>query len=95
MKLEVEFLNKQLLILMICGDKPWDADYAHNVGESYGVFDSHLRYFDLVHWHSLNFYIDLRGGAVVARYAHNVEVAGSIPAPANFGLSYKALINFV
>lgn len=43
-KLEVEFLNEQLLILMICGDKPWDANCAHNAGESYGWFDSSLRY---------------------------------------------------
>lgn len=49
---------------------------------------------NVVHWHIEDFIV-LRGGAVVARYAHNVEVAGSIPAPASFGLSYKALINFV
>ena len=43
-KLEVEFLIEQLNF-RICGDKPWDANCAHNAGESYGVFDSHLRYF--------------------------------------------------
>jgi hypothetical protein len=35
--------------LLDCGDKPRDAGVAHNHGESYGGFDSHLRY-QILEW---------------------------------------------